>query len=74
MCIQRQKLRTMKYSFTVHVLGKTGCIADLSRQPTGTPSQEDIELADNLEITDGRHLLATELRLEELKHKRHMIL
>ena len=50
--IQRQRLRTMKYSFTVgHIPGKTNHIADLlSRQPLGKPSQDDVELANNVEV------------------------
>lgn len=64
----------MKYSFTVkHVPGKMNYIAHfLSRQPADTPSQEDIKLADNVEIglvADVRHLTAIESRLQKLRHK-----
>ena len=50
--IQRQRLRTLKYSFTVyHVPGKRNNIADLlSRQPLYKPDAEDIRLSREIEI------------------------
>lgn len=48
MRIQRQRLHTTQYSFTVeHVCGKTNYIADLlSRQPAGTHNVEIGSVAD----------------------------
>ena len=72
--IQRQRLRTMKFSFvTKHISGKDNHIADLlSRQPIGKPTQEDVKLSNEIEVCavrDNSTLPVSEQRLCELKTK-----
>lgn len=72
--IQRQRLRTLKYAFTVqHVPGKCNSIADLlSRQPLYKPDAEDRRLAREIEIaavSTVSSLPASEHRLHDLRLK-----
>ena len=70
--IQRQRLRTLKYSLTVyHVPGKHNNIADLvSRQPLSKPDAEDKRLSREIEsaaISTVSSLPASEHRLHDLR-------
>ena len=70
--IQRQRLRTLKYSLTVyHVPGKRNNIADLlSRQPLSKPDAEDRRLSREIEIaavSTISSLPASEHRLHNLR-------